>query len=86
MQAQWAMALRMYLHKCFEVNLIDVSAAQLDKAMQRFQKILTGKLSKDTISEDIKNRHLHNITTFTSLQEGVKNADLVVKLPQKILI
>jgi 3-hydroxybutyryl-CoA dehydrogenase len=63
----------------FSVNLIDVSQNQLDKAIDRIKKNLDRQVSKNTISEAIKNKTIENISTFTSLKDGVKQSDLVVE-------
>ncbi len=63
----------------FEVNLIDVNALQLEKALQAISKNFDRQVAKGTITEDIKKESLSNISTFTNIGEGVKDADLVVE-------
>jgi len=63
----------------FKVNLIDVSQSQLDKAIALIAKNLDRQISKNIISEETKQQTLKNITTLTSLAEGVPGADLVVE-------
>jgi 3-hydroxybutyryl-CoA dehydrogenase len=63
----------------FNVNLIDVSQPQLDKALEMITKNLNRQLSKGSISEETKQETLKNITTLTSLTAGVQEADLVVE-------
>jgi 3-hydroxybutyryl-CoA dehydrogenase len=63
----------------FKVNLIDVSQSQLDKAIALIAKNLDRQISKNIISEESKQQTLKNITTLTSLAEGVLGADLVVE-------
>lgn len=63
----------------FAVNLVDVNANQLDKALQTIAKNLDRQLLKGSISEDVKQQSLANISTVTSVKEGVQNADLVVE-------
>lgn len=63
----------------FSVSLIDVNAAQLEKAIQSITANLERQFTKGTITETQKQETLTNITTFTSISEGVKNADLVVE-------
>lgn len=63
----------------FKVILIDVSAAQLEKALTTITKNLDRQVTKGTITEDDKNNSLQNITTNTDLANGVKNADLVIE-------
>jgi 3-hydroxybutyryl-CoA dehydrogenase len=61
------------------VNLIDVSQASLDKALATIVKNLDRQLVKEAITESEKQATLSNLTTFTSLKEGVKGVDLVVE-------
>lgn len=63
----------------FKVNLIDVNAAQLEKALQTIGKNLDRQVSKGTLTEDQKGATLANITTVTDLAAGVQGADLVVE-------
>lgn len=63
----------------FEVNLIDISQTSLDKGMATITKNLDRMVAKESISEDDKNNTLNNISTFTSLEEGVKSVQLVVE-------
>lgn len=63
----------------FCVTLIDVQAAQLEKALQTINKNLDRQLSKGSITEEQKQQTLANITTVTDVSVGVKNADLVVE-------
>jgi len=68
-----------FAQKGFKVNLIDTQAAALEKALQTIQKNLDRQLAKNIIDEATKTSTLANITTKTSIQEGVSNADLVVE-------
>jgi 3-hydroxybutyryl-CoA dehydrogenase len=63
----------------FKVNLIDVSAPALEKALQTIDKNLERQLSKGSITEEIKQQTLQNVTTFTDIPNGVKSAELVVE-------
>ena len=63
----------------YRVNLIDVSQASLDKAIATIGKNLDRQLAKGAITESEKQNTLSNLTTFTSLVEGVKGVDLVVE-------
>jgi 3-hydroxybutyryl-CoA dehydrogenase len=63
----------------YRVNLIDVSQASLDKALGTISKNLYRQLAKEAITESEKQNTLSNLTTFTSLVEGVKGVDLVVE-------
>lgn len=61
------------------VNLIDISEASLGKGMATITKNLDRMLAKERITEADKTSTLHNITTFTNLENGVGDADLVVE-------
>ncbi|MBV7532739.1 3-hydroxybutyryl-CoA dehydrogenase [Chitinophaga sp. sic0106] len=63
----------------FKVNLIDVADAALQKALQTISKNLDRQVSKGTVTEEQKAATLSNITTFTSIEQGVQNAELVVE-------
>jgi 3-hydroxybutyryl-CoA dehydrogenase len=63
----------------FTVSLIDVSQPQLDKAIQTIIKNFDRQIAKGSIDAGIKDVSLKNISTNTSLEAGVKDADLVVE-------
>jgi 3-hydroxybutyryl-CoA dehydrogenase len=63
----------------FKVNLVDVWQPQLDKAISTINKNLERQVAKSTITEEEKNKTIQNISTFTSMKEGVKESDLVVE-------
>jgi 3-hydroxybutyryl-CoA dehydrogenase len=63
----------------FPVSLIDVSAAQLEKAIGVINKNLDRQLQKGSIDADAKQKTLQNINTVTALEEGVREAHLVVE-------
>ena len=63
----------------YNVQLIDVHQASLDKGIATITKNLDRMVAKETISEADKKRTLANINTFTSLEEGVKSVNLVVE-------
>jgi len=63
----------------YNVQLIDIKQDSLDKGVATITKNLDRMVAKEKISEDDKKRTLANITTFTNLEDGVKNADLVVE-------
>ena len=63
----------------YHVSLIDISQQALDKALATIAKNLDRMVAKERISEADKAATLANITTFTTLAEGVKPADLVVE-------
>jgi len=63
----------------YNVNLIDISAPALEKAMATIEKNLDRQVAKGSLSEADKANTLSNLTTFTSIEEGVKGRDLVVE-------
>jgi 3-hydroxybutyryl-CoA dehydrogenase len=63
----------------FKVQLIDISEASLEKGIATITRNLDRMLAKERISETDKTETLGNISTFTNIPEGVKNADLVVE-------
>lgn len=63
----------------YKVALIDVAQASLDKGLATIAKNLDRQVVKEQITESDKTATLANITTFTSITEGVKNVDLVVE-------
>ena len=63
----------------YKVNLIDISEDALNKGLATITKNLDRLIAKERITEDNKTQTLNNIITFTSISEGVKNADLVVE-------
>ncbi|MEJ6756576.1 MAG: 3-hydroxybutyryl-CoA dehydrogenase [Crocinitomicaceae bacterium] len=63
----------------YNVSLIDVAQASLDKGIATITKNLDRMVAKEKISESDKNNTLVRISTFTSIKEGVKGVDLVVE-------
>ena len=63
----------------FKVNLIDISQDALNKAILTISKNLDRMLAKKNINEADKERTLQNITTHTTLPDGVKNCELVIE-------
>ncbi len=63
----------------YNVALIDISQSALTKALATISKNLDRMVTKGTIPETTKAQTLNNITTYTVIAEGVKNADLVVE-------
>lgn len=63
----------------FSVQLIDVNAAQLEKAVQTISKNLDRQIAKGTLTEEQKTATLARLQTATDLKKGVSQADLVVE-------
>ena len=68
-----------FAQKGFNVNLVDISADALEKAINTIEKNLDRMVQKENITEQEKAETLSNLSTFTDIQEGVKNAELVVE-------
>jgi 3-hydroxybutyryl-CoA dehydrogenase len=63
----------------YQVALIDVSEAALERAIQTIGKNLDRQVAKAALSESDKANTLANISCFTSIKEGAAQADLVVE-------
>ena len=63
----------------FKVNLIDVNAAQLEKAIITISKNLDRQVTKTTITEEQKKITLENIVAVSNIALGVQNAQLVIE-------
>jgi len=63
----------------FKVALIDINEVSLEKGIATIVKNLDRMVAKEKISEAEKSKTLANITTYTSLADGVKTIDLVIE-------
>ena len=63
----------------YNVSLIDISQAALNRGLGTISKNLDRMIVKEKITEIDKQNTLNNITTFTSIPDGVKNVELVVE-------
>jgi 3-hydroxybutyryl-CoA dehydrogenase len=61
------------------VSLIDINQDALDRALQTIGKNMDRQVGKGVLSAEEKTSSLNRIQSFTALEEGVKNADLVVE-------
>ncbi len=61
------------------VSLIDISDAALQKALATIAGNLDRQLKKEVISEADKAATLQNISTFTDMEKGVKDVELVIE-------
>lgn len=68
-----------FAQRGYKVTLIDVSADQLEKAVATIGKNLDRMVAKEIIRKELKDAALKNITTSTSITDGVKDAALVVE-------
>jgi 3-hydroxybutyryl-CoA dehydrogenase len=63
----------------FNVSLIDVQETALKTALQTIEKNLDRQVSKQLLTDDQKKKALANIKTFTSIKDGVAQADLIIE-------
>jgi len=68
-----------FAQKNFNVNLVDISADSLKRAISTIRKNLDRMVLKEKITETDKQNTLGKITTYTNITEGVKGVDLVVE-------
>ena len=63
----------------FKVSIVDVSLAQLDRAVANIAKNFDRQIAKGAVTEEQKKNALANISVFSKMTEGVANADLVIE-------
>jgi 3-hydroxybutyryl-CoA dehydrogenase len=63
----------------FNVNLFDISADALERAVATIGKNMDRQVAKELITESQKSESLERLTTGTDLKVSVANADLVVE-------
>lgn len=63
----------------YQVKLIDVNQASLDKGLATIASNLDRMVAKEKITQQIKNNTLSQIRTFTEIKDGVAEVDLVVE-------
>ena len=63
----------------FKVSIVDVSLAQLDRAISNIGKNFDRQIAKGTATEEQKKTALANIQIFSKISDGVKDAELVVE-------
>lgn len=63
----------------YQVNLIDISQASLDKGIATIAKNLDRMISKEKITKKEKSDTLANIKTHVSIASGIQGAQLVVE-------
>lgn len=68
-----------FAQKGFTVNLIDSSAAQLEKALKTIGTNLDRQIAKGVLTGEDKKGVLQRIAPFGAIPEGVAQADLVVE-------
>jgi 3-hydroxybutyryl-CoA dehydrogenase len=63
----------------YSVSLIDIKEEALERALSTISKNLDRMISKEKIKASDKETTLNNIETFTSIESGVKDSDLIVE-------
>lgn len=63
----------------YDVTLVDIAPAALEKALATIAGNLDRMVKKEAITAEDKDNTLARIMTNTSMEDGVKNADLVVE-------
>ena len=63
----------------FLVHLIDTDQSALDKAISTIEKNADRQIAKGTLTPTSKETLLSNITTYTDLNTGIGDADLIIE-------
>jgi 3-hydroxybutyryl-CoA dehydrogenase len=63
----------------YKVSLIDISEEALKKALATIDKNLSRQVEKGAITAEAKQKALANLTTNTSIRDGIGQADLIVE-------
>jgi 3-hydroxybutyryl-CoA dehydrogenase len=63
----------------FDVALVDINSELLEKALATISKNMDRQVAKEVITKDEKDAAIARISLFTSLHDGVKNAELVIE-------
>ena len=63
----------------YRVNLIDLNQAQLKNAVDTISKNFDRQIAKGTSTDELKQKALNNLSTFSSIEEGVKDVELVIE-------
>ncbi|TCI92757.1 3-hydroxybutyryl-CoA dehydrogenase [Tenacibaculum sp. M341] len=63
----------------YNVQLIDISQEAIDRGLATISKNLDRMVAKEKITTQDKENTLANITSFTSIKEGVQQSELVVE-------
>jgi 3-hydroxybutyryl-CoA dehydrogenase len=63
----------------FQVHLIDIHQEAIDRGLQTIANNLDRQIKKGLLDSDQKEAILGRIRTFTSLQEGLREVDLVIE-------
>lgn len=68
-----------FIQHRYRVNLVDLSAVALDKAVQTISGNMDRQIAKQAMSESQKRSALAALATFNTLPEALKEADLIIE-------
>jgi len=68
-----------FVQNGYHVSLVDVNPAALEKAIATITKNMDRMIQKERLTEEQKATALANLKTYTDLNEGAANADLVIE-------
>lgn len=68
-----------FAQKGIQIHLVDTNATALSSALQTIQKNLDRQIAKGIIQEKDKQATLANIQTYTSIREGVQEAEVIIE-------
>jgi len=63
----------------FKVTIVDISLTQLDKAIANISKNFDRQIAKGISTEEEKKKALSNISIHHDINEGIKNAELIIE-------
>ncbi len=63
----------------FNVRMMDINQGALDKALVTIGKNMDRLVAKGSITEQLKQESMARISTYTNMEEAVKESDLVVE-------
>jgi len=63
----------------YNVNLIDISKEALSRGLSNIEKNLDRMVAREKIDLEMKNATLGRISTFSSMEKGVANSELIVE-------
>ncbi len=64
----------------FKVNLVDINTEALVKAQATIEKNMDRMIRKERMTEEEKTQALSNLTTFSTMDEGLVGTDLVIEV------
>lgn len=68
-----------FAQNAFHVSLVDVNPQALEKALATIAKNMDRQIQKGSLTEEQKATALANLKTYTKLEEGAREADLVIE-------